>query len=76
MAKSSDEEHDYYQVLRVMIVSSMKGAAPGVAVEFGRRAIPSRLRPNFQDSENYIKGKSEAKAEGAPQTSEQPVAAT
>ena len=75
MAKSSDEEHDYYQVLRVMIVSSMKGAAPGVAVEFGRRAIPGRLRPNFQDTENYIKGKSEAKAEGAPQTSEQPVAA-
>ena len=74
MGKSSDEEHDYYQVLRVMIVSSMKGAAPGVAVEFGRRAIPGRLRPTFQDAENYIKGKGEAKAEGAPQAAE-PVAA-
>jgi chemotaxis protein MotA len=62
MAKSADEEHDYYQVLRVMIVASMKGAAPTVAVEFGRRAIPSRLRPNFQDAENFIKGKSEAPA--------------
>jgi chemotaxis protein MotA len=57
MAKSSDEEHEYYQVLRVMIVASMRGAAPSVAVEFGRRAIPSRLRPIFQEAENYIKGK-------------------
>ncbi|HEX4004014.1 MAG TPA: hypothetical protein VHX36_15290 [Candidatus Acidoferrales bacterium] len=65
MAKAADEEHDYYQVLRVMIIASMKGAAPTVAVEFGRRAIPSRLRPNFQDAENYIKGKTEAPAAAA-----------
>ena len=65
MAKASDEEHEYYQVLRVMIVSFMKGAAPSLAVEFGRRAIPSRLRPNFQDAENFIKGKSEAPAAAA-----------
>jgi len=43
MAKSSDEEHDYYQVLRVMIVSSMKGAAPepagnGAPYKFHRHA--------------------------------------
>jgi chemotaxis protein MotA len=60
MAKASDEEHAYYQVLRVMIVSFMKGVAPSLAVEFGRRAIPHRVRPNFQDTENFIKGKSEA----------------
>lgn len=65
MAKASDEEHEYYQVLRVMIVASMKGAAPSVAVEFGRRAIPHRVRPNFQDTENYIKGKGEAPAAAA-----------
>jgi len=74
MAKASDEEHEYYQVMRVMIIASMKGAPPSVAVEFGRRAIPGRLRPTFQDAENYIKGRSETKSEGAPQTSE-PVAA-
>jgi chemotaxis protein MotA len=65
MAKASDEEHEYYQVLRVMIVASMKGSAPSVAVEFGRRAIPHRVRPNFQDAENYIKGKTEAPAAAA-----------
>ncbi|HTW21970.1 MAG TPA: flagellar motor stator protein MotA [Candidatus Baltobacteraceae bacterium] len=65
MAKASDEEHEYYQVLRVMIVASMKGSAPAVAVEFGRRAIPHRVRPNFQDAENFIKGKGEAPAAAA-----------
>jgi len=57
MAKSADNEHAYYHVLRVMIVSFMKGMAPGVAVEFGRRTIPGNLRPNFEETEAYIKGR-------------------
>lgn len=65
MAKAADEDHAYYQVLRVMIVSFMRGAAPSLAVEFGRRAIPHRVRPTFQDAENFIKGKSEAPAAAA-----------
>lgn len=58
MAKIADDEHAYYQVLRVLIVSFMKGSAPSLAIEFGRRAIPGHLRPNFQETEDYIKGKS------------------
>jgi chemotaxis protein MotA len=57
MAKIADDEHAYYQVLRVLIVAFMKGSAPSLAVEFGRRAIPSHLRPGFQETENYIKNK-------------------
>jgi len=57
MAKVADDEHAYYQVLRVLIISFMKGSAPSLAIEFGRRAIPSHLRPAFQETENYIKGK-------------------
>ena len=65
MPKAADEEHEYYQALRVMIIAFMKGIAPSLAVEFGRRAIPHRLRPEFQEAENYIKGKTEAPAEAA-----------
>src|SRR5271155_950434 len=54
MAKSVDDEHAYYQVLRVMIVAFMKGTAPTLAVEIGRRAIPGRVRPGFQEAEMYI----------------------
>ncbi|MGA2096598.1 MAG: flagellar motor stator protein MotA [Candidatus Acidiferrum sp.] len=56
MAKGADEEHAYYHVLRVVIVSFMKGTPPSVAVEFGRRAIPGHVRPTFQEMEKGIKG--------------------
>jgi len=65
MAKAGDEEHAFYLVVRVMIIAFMRGSAPSLAVEFGRRAIPHRLRPSFQDAENYIKGKSDAPAAAA-----------
>ena len=57
MAKAVDDEHAYYQVLRVMIVAFMKGTAPSMAVEIGRRAIPGYVRPSFQDAEKFIKDK-------------------
>ena len=57
MSKSVDEEHAYYQVLRVMIVGFMKGTAPTMAVEIGRRAIPGNVRPAFQEAETFIKDK-------------------
>jgi chemotaxis protein MotA len=60
MSKAVDDEHAYYQVLRVMIVAFMKGTAPSLAVEIGRRAIPGRVRPAFLEAETYIKDKSSA----------------
>ena len=56
MTKGTEDEHAYYYVLRVAMVAFMKGIPPTVAVEFGRRAIPSHVRPSFQDLEKYIKG--------------------
>ncbi len=56
MAKSSEEEHAYYHVLRVVMVSFMKGTPPTIAVEFARRAIPGHVRPTFQEVEKSIKG--------------------
>ncbi len=56
MSKAAEEEHAYYQVLRVAIVSFIKGTPPTVAVEFARRAIPHHVRPSFQDTEKHIKG--------------------
>lgn len=56
MGKAADDEHAYYYVLRVIIIAFMKGSPPTVAVEFGRRAIPGHVRPNFKDTEKFIKG--------------------
>jgi chemotaxis protein MotA len=66
MAKIADEEHAYYHVLRVLLVGLLKGINPGVAIEIGRRAIPSHLRPSFQDAETYIKEKAPEAAADAP----------
>lgn len=60
MAKSTEEEHAYYHVLRVVIVSFIKGSPPTIAVEFGRRAIPGHVRPTFQETENFIKDREPA----------------
>jgi chemotaxis protein MotA len=66
MAKIADEEHAYYHVLRVLLVGLLKGINPGVAIEIGRRAIPSHLRPSFQEAETYIKEKAPEAAADAP----------
>ena len=66
MAKIADDEHAYYHVLRVMLVALLKGTPPTVAIEIGRRAIPSHVRPTFQEAEAHIKDKGgDAPAEAA-----------
>ena len=62
MSKAADDEHAYYHVLRVVIVSFMKGTPPTIAVEFGRRAIPGHVRPSFQETEKFIKSSGGAAA--------------
>ena len=63
MAKRAEEEHAYIYVVRVVLISFIKGAAPIQALEFGRRAIPGYLRPDFNDMESTCKGGGAAAAE-------------
>lgn len=65
MGKIADDEHAYYNVLQVLIIAFMKGSAPVLAVEFGRRAIPGHVRPSFQETEKFIRQKSAAPAAAA-----------
>src|SRR6266852_838537 len=60
MAKATDDEHAFYHVVRIVIVSFIKGSPPSIAVGFGRRAIPSHLRPSFQELEKHLKGGGDA----------------
>ncbi len=57
MSKSVDEEHAYYHVLRVVLLSFIKGTSPILAVEVGRRAIPAHVRPNFTEVEKACRDK-------------------
>jgi chemotaxis protein MotA len=60
MAKLVDEEHAYLNVLRVVMISFLKGTAPIMAVEFARRAVPGHVRPSFQEVETLCRGGGEA----------------
>jgi chemotaxis protein MotA len=65
MTKAADDESAYLQVLRVFIFSFLKGAAPIVAVEVARRAIPGHVRPSFQEVEKACRGTGEPQAAAA-----------
>jgi chemotaxis protein MotA len=51
MTKAAEEEHAYLYVLRVLMVSFLKGTAPIMAVEVARRAVPGHVRPSFKELE-------------------------
>ena len=57
MRKTADEHNEYLHVLRVLLLSFLKGSAPMIAIEMGRRAIPAHVRPSFDEMEKNCKGK-------------------
>jgi chemotaxis protein MotA len=65
MAKAADDHNSYLHVLRVLLLSFLKGAAPMIAIEMGRRAIPAHVRPPFDEMEKRCK-QSSSGVEAAP----------
>jgi chemotaxis protein MotA len=65
MAKAADEEHAFLYVMRVLMVSFLKGTAPIMAVEMARRAVPGHVRPSFQELEKVCRGGGAAAAPAA-----------
>jgi chemotaxis protein MotA len=65
MSKTVDEEHCFYAVLRVVMLAFIKGTAPIMAVEIGRRAIPGHVRPSFAEVEKACREKAGEGAAGA-----------
>jgi len=60
MAKTADDEHAYYHVLRVSMAAFVKGTPPILAVEVGRRAVPGHVRPAFAKLEQACRNKAPA----------------
>jgi chemotaxis protein MotA len=56
MGKSSEEEHAFLQVLRVVMIAFLKGVAPIMAIEVGRRSVPGHVRPSFKEVEQACRG--------------------
>jgi len=47
----------YFQVIKIALVAFVGGAAPQMAVEFGRRAIPGKEKPTFDELESEVRSK-------------------
>ena len=62
MGKSAEEEHAFLLVMRVVMISFLKGVAPIMAVEIGRRVVPGHVRPSFKEIEQACRGGGSAAA--------------
>src|SRR5271165_1060189 len=75
MEKNAEAEGAFLHVLRVVMISFLKGTAPIMAVEFARRAIPGHVRPSFLEVEKHCKGGGDAAPAGEA-AAEAPAAAS
>jgi chemotaxis protein MotA len=69
MTKAAEEEHAFLYVMRVLMVSFLKGTAPIMAVEMARRAVPGHVRPSFQELEKACRNRG-AEGTDAPPAAE------
>jgi chemotaxis protein MotA len=60
MSKTAEDHNSYLHVLRVLLLSFLKGSAPMIAIEMGRRAIPAHVRPSFDEMEKTCKNQGNA----------------
>jgi chemotaxis protein MotA len=65
MTKAAEEEHAFLYVMRVLMISFLKGSAPIMAVEVARRAVPGHVRPSFKELETACRGGGAAAAAAA-----------
>jgi len=74
MGKNADEEHAFLLVMRVVMVAFLKGVAPIMAVEIGRRVVPGHVRPSFKEVEQACRSGSTTAAAPAADAAAAPAA--
>lgn len=47
-------ETKYLQVIKASLLAHMQGYAPQISIEFGRKILPSHIRPTFQEVEETV----------------------
>lgn len=57
LEQKAHEGSKIYQVIKMVLLASMSGYAPQVAIEFGRKVLGSDVRPTFRELEEEIKNR-------------------
>jgi chemotaxis protein MotA len=57
LEQKNDEGSKELQCIKTVLLASMQGYAPAIAVEFGRKTLYSTERPSFAELESHVKGK-------------------
>ena len=56
MGEQAKEEGLIFGCAKTCIIATLNGYTPQIAVEFGRKALTSDLKPSFLELEEYVKG--------------------
>ncbi len=51
----AEDEAKFLTCIKVCIMATLNGYTPQIAVEFGRKALPSTVRPGFLELEEHVK---------------------
>ncbi len=57
MEHSAKYELKAYECVKSAVVATVSGQAPQMAIEFGRKALPSDKRPGFQELNDHVRSK-------------------
>lgn len=57
LENKAKESGKIYQLIKMVLLASMSGYAPAVAVEFGRKTLDSHDRPSFRELEEELKAR-------------------
>lgn len=56
LGQTYDEEHVFYTIIKLVLVSHLNGNAPQISVEIGRTNIPTIYEPSFLEMEQILQG--------------------
>ncbi|MBS1159928.1 MAG: chemotaxis motA protein [Proteobacteria bacterium] len=57
LEQKAHEGSKIFQMIKMVLLASMSGYAPQVAIEFGRKTLDSAVRPTFRELEDELKAR-------------------
>ncbi|UCV27698.1 flagellar motor stator protein MotA [Ferribacterium limneticum] len=57
LEQKANEEATIYKCIKMVLLASMSGYAPQVAIEFGRKTLDAHSRPSFRELEEELKAR-------------------